>query len=81
VADLPQDTIDVLHDNGQDALLEAELATLDLSANEKWTLEQVLLAYVAESVPPDVWAAGIAAGMRAVRRERAGSAAQGLLMD
>ena len=50
--------VQVLHDSGQEALLELELATLDMSAHEKWALEQVLLAYVADSVPVETWHAG-----------------------
>ena len=59
-----------LHDSGQEALLELELATLDMSAHEKWALEQVLLAYVADSVPVETWHEGLEAGIRAVRRDR-----------
>jgi hypothetical protein len=33
------DTVDVLHQNGQDALTELELATLDMGADKKWMLE------------------------------------------
>ncbi len=62
---------DVLHRNGQDALLELEIATLDMDAHEKWMLEQLLLTYVADSVPEATWSEGMAAGLRAVMRERA----------
>ena len=67
-----------LHDTGQDALLALELATLGMDADEKWMLEQLLLTYVADSVPDKTWAAGIAAGARAVRRDRARRTAQSL---
>ncbi|MEO6509623.1 MAG: hypothetical protein ABIO16_01445 [Nocardioides sp.] len=33
--------------------------------------EQLLLTYVADSVPAETWAAGLACGMRAVARHRA----------
>ena len=66
----PQD-VQMMHENGQDALLELELATLDMDADEKWMLEQLLLTYVADSVPAATWAAGLAVGIRAVRRDRA----------
>jgi hypothetical protein len=55
---------------GQDALLELELATLDMDAREKWMLEQLLLTYVASSVPEETWHAGLVAGVRAVQRDR-----------
>ena len=45
------DNAQQLHDTGQDALLELELATLEMNADEKWMLEQLLLTYVADSVP------------------------------
>ena len=60
----------VLHESGQEALLELELATLDMNADEKWMLEQLLLAYVADSVPEETWREGLAAGIRAVIRDR-----------
>jgi hypothetical protein len=72
-ADLPvavSETAELLHRTGQDALLELELATLDLDSREKWMLEQLLLTYVADSVPAQTWADGIAAGLRAVNRDR-----------
>jgi hypothetical protein len=56
---------------GQEALLELEVATLDMDAHEKWMVEQLLLTYVADSVPRETWAEGVAAGVRAVRRARA----------
>ena len=31
-----------LHETGQDALLELELATLEMNADEKWMVEQLL---------------------------------------
>ena len=67
-----------LHDTGQDALLELELATLEMNADEKWMLEQLLLTYVADSVPPETWTEGLAAGVRAVRRDRARRTAESL---
>jgi hypothetical protein len=67
---------DLLHRNGQEALLELELVTLDMDAHEKWMLEQLLLTYVADSVPEETWADGLAAGVRAVKRDRARRAAQ-----
>lgn len=66
----------VLHESGQDALMELELATLDMNAHEKWMLEQLLLAYVADSVPAETWEEGLAVAVRAVRRDRARRAAQ-----
>ena len=60
----------VLHESGQEALLELELATLDMTAHEKWMLEQLLLAYVADSVPEETWHEGLATGIRAVKRDR-----------
>jgi hypothetical protein len=68
VSAFPDDAVQLLHDNGQEALLELELATLDMNAREKWMVEQLLLSYVAESVPVDTWHQGLAAGIRAVRR-------------
>ena len=41
-----------------------------MNAHEKWTLEQLLLAYVADSVPVETWHQGLEAGIRAVRRDR-----------
>jgi hypothetical protein len=67
---LPHDVSALLHEYGQDALLELELATLDLDAHEKWMLEQLLLAYVADSVPEATWREGLAAGRRTVMRGR-----------
>ena len=67
-----------LHDTGQDALLELELATLEMNADEKWMLEQLVLTYVADSVPPETWTEGLAAGVRAVRRDRARRTAESL---
>jgi hypothetical protein len=72
------DSAELLHRNGQDALLELELATLDMDAREKWMLEQLLLTYVADSVPAATWAEGLAAGARAVRRDRARRTAESL---
>jgi hypothetical protein len=69
---------DLLHRNGQDALLELEQVTLDMDAHEKWMLEQLLLTYVADSVPGETWTDGLAAGVRAVKRDRARRAAQSL---
>jgi hypothetical protein len=71
VTDLPPISAQLLHESGQDALLELELATLDMDAREKWMLEQLLLTYVADSVPTATWAEGIGAGVRAVQRDRA----------
>lgn len=70
--------VQILHECGQDALLELELATIDMDAGEKWMVEQLLLTYVAESVPEETWAEGLAAGVRAVRRERARRTARSL---
>ena len=72
------DDVQRLHDTGQDALLALELATLGMDADEKWMLEQLLLTYVADSVPDRTWADGIAAGVRAVRRDRARRTAETL---
>jgi hypothetical protein len=72
------DTAEVLHQTGQDALLELELATLDMDSREKWMLEQLLLTYVADSVPAETWTDGIAAGVRAVKRDRARRTAESL---
>jgi hypothetical protein len=67
-----------LDEAGQGALLELELTTLEMNADEKWMVEQLLLTYVAESVPPGIWAGGLAAGVRAVRRDRARRTAESL---
>ena len=59
---------------GQDALFELGLATIDMTSDEKWAVEQLVIAYVADSVPPQIWSAGIDAGVRSVRRARAAAA-------
>jgi hypothetical protein len=69
------ETAELLHRTGQDALLELEVATLDMDSREKWMVEQLLLTYVADSVPTQNWADGLAAGLRAVARDRARRAA------
>ena len=73
----PEDA-QLLHDLGQDALLELELATLDMDAREKWMVEQLLLTFVADSVPDKIWTQGLASGVRAVRRDRARRSAESL---
>ncbi len=70
MSDSFEPAVQLLHASGQEALLELELATLDMNAHEKWALEQVLLAYVADSVPVETWHEGLEAGVRAVRRDR-----------
>ena len=64
--------VQVLHESGQEALLELELATLDMNAHEKWTLEQLLLAYVADSVPVETWHAR-PGGRHSCRETRSGA--------
>jgi hypothetical protein len=66
----------LLRDLGQDNLLDLELATIDMDAREKWMVEQLLLTYVADSVPTETWCQGLAAGARAVRRDRATRSAE-----
>ncbi len=68
MSEISDTSAQVLHENGQEALLGA--ATIDMNAHEKWMLEQLLLAYVADSVPAQTWR-DLAAGVRAVRRDRA----------
>ena len=68
MGDVPEQV--TTHD--RDALLELGLATIDMTSNEKWSVEQLLIAYVADSVPPEVWTRGIDVGVRAVRRARDG---------
>ena len=71
----PEDA-QLLRDLGQNALLDLELATVDMDAREKWMVEQLLLTYVADSVPEETWSQGLAAGVRAVRRDRATRSAE-----
>jgi len=77
----PDDPVFVVPDDGQHALLDLELATLDMDADEKWMVEQLLLSYVADSVPAETWQTGLAAGVRAVRRDRARRVAESLRLD
>ena len=77
----PDDHVFVVPDDGQHALLDLELATLDMDADEKWMVEQLLLSYVADSVPAETWQTGLAAGVRAVRRARARRVAESLRFD
>ena len=72
---LPEDA-QLLRNLGQGALLDLELATIDMDAREKWMVEQLLLTYVADSVPQATWSQGLAAGVRAVRRDRARRSAE-----
>ena len=66
---------------GQDALLDLELATVAMDAREKWMVEQLLLTFVADSVPEETWNHGLAAGVRAVRRDRARRSVESLRED
>jgi hypothetical protein len=75
VEGVSHETAQLLHRTRQDALLDLEVATLDMGSREKLTVEQLLLTYAADSVPTQNWADGLAAGPRAVAPDRGRRAA------